>query len=81
MVCNNHLDAVGLQESRHPSVMAAFGALVMELVPTDIELVPSSQRVFARLDDRDPGGPPPARVDLAVGLDWDADQHRSGPQA
>ncbi len=69
MVNADRLDPVIPQEPCHPGMMGTLGPLIVESPPGDRELLPVADLAAGHLGGRDPAGPPPARVNLAIGGD------------
>jgi len=75
MVDSDRLDLAVPQEPRHPGVMGALGALVVQRSPADRELLQVGDLAVDHVGDRNTIGSSPARVDLALGGDRHADPH------
>src|SRR5262249_28915222 len=65
----NCFDVVVAQELRHAGMMGAFGALVMQRVPADRELLPVVELATANNGDGDALRAAPARINGTVRCD------------
>jgi hypothetical protein len=69
------LDMVVLEKTSHTSVMGTLGSRVVECAPPNVNLLPIPYATPCYLSDRHPVRATPARVDLAIGSYWNADNH------
>lgn len=75
MVNGDRLDAIVPQEPRHPDMMRALGALIVQRSPADSELLPTGDLPVGHIGDGDAIGSSPARVHLTIGGDRHTHPH------
>jgi hypothetical protein len=75
VVCGDHPDLVLTQEPGYPGMVGTLGSLVVQRSPANSEFLPAANLPVGQIGDRDPVGPSPAWIDLAVLRDRHANTH------